>query len=396
MNNTTQQKGLFLVAALFGITVVLIIGTTVAALVLDRVEIRQDLDESGIAFYAADSGIEKALRVNTCAQLPIEAERTTCLDNEIDTPPANWDDWDCSGDDYLPFTCVANMFAEINTMTDEREVGYGSETAEFTLEVVTGGTCQTPYCVVSTGSFREARRTIEAEAPVRCYAPLDVMLVMDRSSSMNDIAISPDPQPFKDIKDTAIEFVGTILSNRDQAGVVWYSSEPGDGPGEDEEHEQNLTFDLALVQTKLDAGTVNINGHTDMSYGIERAVELMQHGARPIGDSKRVLIILADGEANRPEDSSSPPDPDYAENLAIQRAEEAKGPGNEIEIFGIGYTESLAADPEMLNKVVTNPKDPPYPPDPGGSFSDHYFDAPDKETLREVYLNIIQDACTSP
>jgi hypothetical protein len=398
MDYTSSQKGLFLIAALFGITIVLIIGTVVSALVLGRVEIRQDFDESGISFYAADSGIEKGLRVNTCLQLLDELERTTCLDAEVTAPPGDWTDWNCADLDYDPFVCLTNAFAQINGVATEREVAYGSETATFTLSVVTStesATCKTAYCVVAVGNYRTARRTIEAEVQGVCFQPLDVMFAIDRSSSMDNEGLSPD-QPFTDVLNAAQTFTQNILTGRDQAGVVWYSSPlclvgpptcplgpDTDPPDEDPSFERALTLDLASVGTGIGNGIVHSPyGRTAMGTGIDRAHTLLNAGKRV--EAKQVIIVMGDGDANWPD---PPPSGGTPVGYAIEQAGQAKA--EDVEVFAIGYLGTIPPAEQIalkatLDAVASTPTE------------DHVYTTDDRTTLNSIYLSIAQIACQAP
>lgn len=113
MSDIKKQKGISLVLVVLVVTVVLSIALGVSSILVTQVKILRNIGYSVVAFYAADTGIERVL---------------------LDSPPAN---------------------------IQETELGNG---ATFTVEVTEGGAglCEADnYCIKSVGEYRNTKRAIE-------------------------------------------------------------------------------------------------------------------------------------------------------------------------------------------------------------------------------------------
>lgn len=80
--------------------------------------------------------------------------------------------------------------------------------------------------------------------PSTVRRPLDVMLVLDRSGSMDDAGGSP-PEPITSAKNAAKLLVDTLDPAQDQVGLVSYATTAS--------LDRTLTSNLAAVKTAIDA-----------------------------------------------------------------------------------------------------------------------------------------------
>jgi len=199
--------------------------------------------------------------------------------------------------------------------------------------------------------------------PEVCVSPLDVMLVFDRSGSMNDDGGNP-PQPLTDAKSAAQGFIDT-LSKIDQVGVVSFATGVTAPP------DQTLTFEHARAKKSLDEISIPPEeevGFTNLGEGIHLGTkELLSIRNNP--NAKKTMVILTDGLANAPE---APGGEIYAE----EKARVAKEAG--IVLFSIGLGASVNAD--FLREKVSSDKA-------------RYYAAEDRNKLFDVYKEIAEEIC---
>jgi hypothetical protein len=121
--------------------------------------------------------------------------------------------------------------------------------------------------------------------------PIDVVLVMDRSGSMND-ALAPDTK-LDNAKRAAKIFVGQMSPSRDRIGVVSYA---GYTAGTGTRTDITLTKTYTNVNTTIDS--LNANGATETREAIKQSIDLIK--ANPNSDPKAVqaIILMTDGNYN--------------------------------------------------------------------------------------------------
>ncbi|HLC50800.1 MAG TPA: vWA domain-containing protein [archaeon] len=184
---------------------------------------------------------------------------------------------------------------------------------------------------------------------------LDIMLVMDRSGSMND------DNKMDDAKTAANSFVGSTNAAYDQAGLVSFSTTAS--------LDQTLLNMTASNKTALKSviGNLTANGWTDIGDGIGNAtMEFLSNRSR--GDSTKVQVLLSDGNPNRPVNTAT------ALKHSIDKAREACSYGIKI------YTISLGGDANRtLMQDIANIT--------GGK---EYY-APAGNDLLNIFSNISQD-----
>ncbi len=181
---------------------------------------------------------------------------------------------------------------------------------------------------------------------VKPERPLDVVLALDTSTSMND------PVPGGGTKlDAALtaanQFVGLLRLPSDQAAVVTFNHTA--------RREAGLTGDIGALRAAL-TGLATAQG-TRIDLGLAAAGAALEDGSRP--GARQVVVLLTDGIQSQgtPEDV-----------LVAATAVKAAG--------ALVYTIGLGADvePELLRQVATSP--------------DRYFESPTAADLAEIYRQI--------
>lgn len=215
-------------------------------------------------------------------------------------------------------------------------------------------------------------------------APLDVMLVMDRSGSMDDDTVwvpgycvghdgydeywcnyfgwtwiagywQNPIQPLSDSINSAKGFVDLLDDTKDYVGLVSYSTSAT--------LDQGLTSNHSAVKTAIEAmvadGSTNIGAAIDIAHN-----EITAHGRQGSPDyASPVIILMTDGLAN----VGSPTPELYAENQAL----EAKAAG--IRIITIGLGDEINGN-WLRDNVATSPSD--------------YYYAPTSSDLDSIYADI--------
>ncbi len=185
-----------------------------------------------------------------------------------------------------------------------------------------------------------------------CQRPVDVILIMDRSGSM-------EGQKIEDAKDAAQNFVDKLDTQLDRSAHVYFTycswywfgwCWNWDGAYLDQE----LTHDKELVKQSIESLTAD--GPTAMGEGIYTAnEELKQNGRTGV---PWIEILLTDGQENRGRDS-------------LEAAQEAAD--NNIIIYTIGLGDDV--DEDRLKEIANIT---------GGK----YYFAPTSEDLEDIYTQI--------
>ena len=200
------------------------------------------------------------------------------------------------------------------------------------------------------------------ESVESCSKPVDVMLVFDRSGSMNYDA----GQRLADAKAAAKTLVGR-LSPVDKAGLVSYASQV--------RVDQTLNDNFATLQGKIDA--LVASGATNIGDAIKSAnQELGSTRARLA--AAHVEILLTDGRANKPYGPGYGEDPRDVQ-YAINQATAAAAKGYKIFTIGLGTDVNTT----MLQQIASTT---------GGLF---YF-SPNSTDLDAIYRHIAVNICPDP
>ena len=117
--------------------------------------------------------------------------------------------------------------------------------------------------------------------------PIDVVLVIDRSGSMSETDMEGDETRMKAAKAAASTFIGQMNPDRDQIGLVSFSSSTT------VDNELNDSFEE--VNTTLN--NLNATGATQLRRGIYEAIR-MQNKSSHDPDAIKAVVIMTDGEWN--------------------------------------------------------------------------------------------------
>lgn len=209
---------------------------------------------------------------------------------------------------------------------------------------------------------------IVVENTVACSeAPLDIMLVLDRSGSMDDDSYCVGngstsefwcewfggtwvDDPLQSAKNSAKDFVDLLNPARDKVGLVSYST--------------NATLDHALsddyVSVKADIEAMSADGWTNIGQGLELARGELNANGRT--DAVPVIILLTDGIANVNESGTGTPDETGGEAYAQNQASLADAEGTRVIVIGLGD----GVNEECLrDNIATSPSDYYYAPTGG-------------------------------
>jgi len=197
---------------------------------------------------------------------------------------------------------------------------------------------------------------------------IDVILIIDRSGSMNEKEPG-DPYPkIYYAKEAAMTFVDLMNATRDRVGLVSFSDTATLDCG--------LTSNFTLVKNKISRLTTG--GYTNMGEAVEKANnEFAVHNRT---DAILAIVFLTDGLANRP----CPHHPKhvyttcpYARSYVLNETRKAKDNGILIYTIGLG-ADTRSFDENLLREIQTN----------------GYYYAPSGTKLKEIYGTIAKDLLT--
>ncbi|HIC89642.1 MAG TPA: DNRLRE domain-containing protein, partial [Anaerolineae bacterium] len=209
--------------------------------------------------------------------------------------------------------------------------------------------------------------------PVTERRPLDVMIVLDRSGSMDDAGGTP-PQPITDAKNAAKHLVDELDSSIDRVGLVSYADWATLDAG--------LTDDFQSVKNAIDA--LSTGGYTNIGDAVFKAQEELSNNGRP--QAVPVIVLLSDGVANRSHAGDScdtwPSTPTACTNDAINQAATAKSAGTVIYTIGLNLdnigdehgedVENLAR--QVLQSMASSPA--------------NYYESPTSSELEGIFDDI--------
>lgn len=198
-----------------------------------------------------------------------------------------------------------------------------------------------------------------------CKRPVDVMLAIDRSGSMDDDSPNP-PQPLTDVKDAALSFIDQ-LSSGDRAGLVSFGTSATNPP------DKSITSDFESLKDGVRSISIVLNGgqNTNIGDGILRAREELGRNSQYDGVGK-FIVLLTDGIATHPQNSN---DDLYPEKYAEFEAGAAKR--DKVDIFTIGLGNKVNVD--FLKRI--------------SSGEDYSFTVLKSTDLKAIYANIASEIC---
>ncbi|MEK7510299.1 MAG: pilus assembly PilX N-terminal domain-containing protein [Patescibacteria group bacterium] len=159
-NKYNPEKGVSIFLAIVVTATLLGIGVGITSILVEQMATLRSVGDSVLAFYAADGGIERVLRVDTCMLEEIEVERLDCIRATINN--LGFDDPDCQGTPTPnnETQCRRDAVAAIPSPPVDRVLPNG---ATYELEIIPGGgSCPgLNYCAKSTGTYKQAVRKVE-------------------------------------------------------------------------------------------------------------------------------------------------------------------------------------------------------------------------------------------
>jgi len=201
--------------------------------------------------------------------------------------------------------------------------------------------------------------------------PLDVMLVLDRSGSMDDAGCCP-PQPITDAKDAAKSLVDELNPAFDRVGLVSYSNQG--------RLDRRLTNNFDAVKSAINGMTAS--GYTNIGDGVKDARRELNNRGRD--EAAHVIVLLSDGVANRknawPRQCTTWPTTETACTLfARSQAAAAKDQGIIIFTIGLGLQNVGDEHGEAVENLARSTLQDM------ASAADNYFDAPSSADLEGIF-----------
>jgi Mg-chelatase subunit ChlD/DNA-binding beta-propeller fold protein YncE len=193
-------------------------------------------------------------------------------------------------------------------------------------------------------------------AKQKCFPverPLDIVLILDTSSSMQEPAQGSNGTKLDAARAAAAAFVEnlTLGPRRDQAALAWFNSGSG--------VEVGLTDDKAALLTGL--ARIDWSPGTRIDLGLAAAGQALDGSSR--ADAKPVLILLTDGIHH---------DSPKGDQDVYDRAAELKARGALIYTIGLGQE----IQEDLLRAVATTPEG--------------YFPSPSTQDLADIYAQITE------
>jgi len=185
---------------------------------------------------------------------------------------------------------------------------------------------------------------------------LDIMLVIDKSGSMNEKEPGDEYSKIYYAKEAAKAFVDQLNMAYARIGLVSFSTEAT--------LDIQLTNNSTEIKSAIDA--IEASGYTNIGDSINKSIgEFLTNGR---DDSVWAMILLSDGKTNRPTPES------YAREYALNQSEKAAEIGIATYSIGLG-ADSSSFDEELLKQIATK----------------GYYYAPSAEDLEDIYTAIARD-----
>jgi len=203
-------------------------------------------------------------------------------------------------------------------------------------------------------------KQITASATAEC-GNRDIMLIFDRSGSMDDDTVDPEvPQPLTDTKYAATHFLGCVANNPfvlDRIGLVSYSTDA----------QLHMALGRNFRQMKRTIESYTAGGYTNIGEAIRISSEhLNQESAMR---TKKTIILLSDGMANKP--GYGLPTNDTAIQYALTQTSAAANSSIRIYTISLGN----ATDINLMNQIA------------GMTQGEHYH-APTPVELYDIFQEI--------
>lgn len=162
--------------------------------------------------------------------------------------------------------------------------------------------------------------------------PLDIVLVLDHSGSMDDDAGNGQPK-LQVLQAATLGFLRQVDLTTDQVAVVIFDDATNLAQG--------LTGDATLLTSAIN--NITSGGGTNIEGGVQRGFREFELNGR--SNAGRVLIVFSDGLHDG--------DPDGP----IERAEDARAAGIRVITIGLGRVSANEIDPDLLTAMASGPGD---------------------------------------
>ena len=197
----------------------------------------------------------------------------------------------------------------------------------------------------------------------QCATPVDVILAVDRSGSMNV------ENKLEQAKLAAESFVDRLTSN-DQGGYVSFASDASD-PMDQPLTGESQRLKRAIINTDIHKEGLQF---TNIGDALRRAIDEFATQRRN-RDARPIIVLLTDGIPNRPLDADGKGTEAFGSQYALEVAEEAKR--NKIIIYTIGLGSDV--NQKLLEQLATAP--------------DYYYSAASGSELGGIYQQIATAMC---
>lgn len=201
-----------------------------------------------------------------------------------------------------------------------------------------------------------------------CAAPVDVVLVMDRSGSMRSDGKDPD-QPLNMAKDAARDFVGQ-LKKGDQAGYITFATDVT-SPIEKELTEDAPSVDDAIAKTEISASGTQ---YTNIAAALDAARNEIVSDRKRKG-AMQAVVFLTDGEPTYPKNPANEKDDVYPADEGRKAATALKDENVALYVIGLGA--------EVKSEYLTTL----------ASYPEYYFPAASGSELGSIYRQIGKTIC---
>jgi hypothetical protein len=225
---------------------------------------------------------------------------------------------------------------------------------------ISNATLVSQYNTVSTNGVYSLSYPVLKQKPIS----VDVMLVIDKSGSMNDRLPGDTHTKLYYAKLAAQNFL-TKLKTSDRVGLSSFESVSILNKG--------LTSDFTAVSLAINS--LNYGGSTNLMGGINKATtEIVSHGNVT---HTYVMIVLTDGVANYWDNYHGSQNERLGCQYAEGKAQEAKE--QNIKIFSIGLGSHTSLNETLLQHIQTN----------------GYYYAPSAQDLDNIYQSIADQILSS-
>lgn len=225
----------------------------------------------------------------------------------------------------------------------------------------------------ATSTCQQAQVTLQVNGvgdPVTQRLPLDVMVVFDRSGSMDDAGGNPK-QPITDAKNAAITLINQLNNTTDKAGLTSFSTAAT--------LDQALTSNFAAVTSAINA--ISVSGNTNIGGGVKTGQQEITTDGRA-APTVHVMVVLTDGVANRTASgtscATSPTSADACTQDAVNQAATAKAAGTIVFTIGLNLNNLGSATAAVaraeLQAMASNSGD--------------YYEAPTSSQLSTIFSQI--------